>query len=171
MALAAILAGKLPLMRIGIVAIGTEIVRHRALEVAVFVAIVTGCFSMRAMQRELGFVVIEARCRNGLQHLPAGRHVAALAGGGEGCAVRVLMAIRAGGERDFFVGDEDLGAFRMCFVTLSAGHLLVKTGKGVAGQAVVEAAGGFPGVQRVAAGAVFSQFPAMLVVMAGATSR
>ena len=170
-ALSAILALELAPVRIRVVAVRAKIVRNGLLEIATLVTVIAGGFGMRTMQGEFGLVVIEADGRSGLQHLPAGGDVAALAGSGERSAVRVLMAIGAGGERNVFVRNKDLGVFACRLVALRARHFLVQSGQRVVGGAVIEAAGGLPGFQRVTTGAVRSQLAAMLIGMAVRAGR
>lgn len=59
MALGAVLAAELALVRVWIMAVGAEIMRDGPLEIAALVAIETGSFRMGAVQREIGFVVVE----------------------------------------------------------------------------------------------------------------
>lgn len=144
MALSAIRAAELALVRIGIVTAGAKIIGNWLPEIAALVTIVTGGFDMRTVQRKGRLVVIEADGRGGLQHLPAGGHVATLARSGKRSAVRILMAIGARGEGNFFIRHEDLGIHRSRLMAVCARGLLVQPGQWIDRGTVIEAAGGLP---------------------------
>lgn len=80
------------------------------------------------------------------------------------------MAIGAGGEWHIFVRHEHLAVFGTRLMAIGAGDLFVQAGQGIAGRAVIEFAGGLPGVQRVTAGTIFTKLASMFVGVAGGAS-
>ena len=134
------------------VAIVAERMRHRSAEIIVFVTLGAVGFRVFAVQRELGFIVIETA--GGQNCLPARGRVAGLARALKRCilkgaAMRIGVAILAIGEgqalvmRGSFTGPGT--------VTPCAGHVLMQPREREPCARMVEALGRFPGVLIVAA--------------------
>jgi len=129
--------GKLAIVGIGLVAIYALLEYERLLEISIGMAQAAIHAAVFALQGELCLGVIEALIqRLGRDLLPTARVVAGLAGlPGKASTVRVLVAVRALGERNPCVLWFAIGAIGM---TLRALHLGVQPGQRIAGLRVIE---------------------------------
>ena len=128
--------GKLPVVRIGLVAVHAFLEHQRLFEIAAGVALGAIDAGVLAFQRKFGLGVVEAfvdRLQRNL--LPPARAVARLAALREASVVRVLMTVGALVERNAHVLWLAVCSIR---VALGALHLGMQAGQGIARLGVIE---------------------------------
>ncbi len=162
--LAALTSRELSLMTV-LVAIETQLVRDLGTEILRVVALLALHRPVFAFERKVGPRVVESALGNS-RRFPSSRRMTLLAIAGEGSAVGILVARFAALEDDEVLVLHAARGRWEPLMALGAGHFLMKPRKRVRGLVMREALGVLPRILIVAASAVGSQIPPMLIGMA-----
>ncbi len=151
-----------------LVAIQAPLMSYSNTEILRAVALLAAHREVLALEGKVGPAVIKTALGE-TGRLPSGRRVALLAVPGEGATVGIFVTRLAALEEG-----EVLVLYLACGqrqppVALGAGDLLMEPCQRVGGLVVREARGILPGILAMAAGAIWSEIPTMLINMAIAT--
>ena len=144
-----ILSGKLPFVWIRRVAIRAQSMRHGFFEITGLVAFRAFHFCVPAVQGEIREVMVKTGRHP--HHLPAHGGVTAFARALKCAAVRILMAIKAGGKWKIRILRIRLAVYRrQRTMALVANYLFMQSGKGVAAACMIKFSSRFPTIKVMA---------------------